>query len=179
MTEFTAGGFTFRLAQETDLPTLADWIARPHWQAWWGEPSSEVGWIRDMIEGRDTTKPYIFEIDGEPIGYIQVWQIGPHQNEEWTRDHPWLIELRPDAVGVDLSIADEDKLNKGLGSKALNTFALRLHNEGHRTIIIDPAPANARAVSAYRKAGFKPIPRLEGKTKDVLLMQFEPNATTP
>ena len=40
------------------------------------------------------------------------------------------------------------------------------------TIIIDPDPANVRAVRAYEKAGFVPIPELVGRTgDDVLIMQ--------
>jgi len=47
-----------------------------------------------------------------------------------------------------------------------------LRAEGHMTIIIDPDPANGRAVAAYRKAGFRPVPYLEGRTPGVLIMQF-------
>ena len=49
-----------------------------------------------------------------------------------------------------------------------------LRAEGHETIIIDPDPANTRAVRAYEKAGFRPIPALEGRTgEDVLVMQHD------
>ena len=83
---------------------------------WWGEPETELGYIRDMIEGRDTTRPFIFSVDGEPVGYIQYWFIGDHQNATWIADHPWLAELPSDAVGVDLSIGDPGKLSQGIGS---------------------------------------------------------------
>ena len=68
----------------------------PHLREWWGDPQTELGHIRDMVEGRDTTRPYIFHVDGEPLGYIQVWYIGHHQNEPWIRDHPWLAALPAD-----------------------------------------------------------------------------------
>ncbi len=83
------------------------------------------------------------------------------------------MELPADAVGVDLSIADGARLSKGLGSGALRRFARSLRAKGHRTIIIDPDPDNARAVAAYRKAGFQPVPHLEGRTDGVLIMQFQ------
>ena len=94
----------------------------------------------------------------------------------WLGDHPWLAELPPDAVGVDLSIGDAARLSQGIGSAALAAFARRLLTEGHRTIVIDPDPDNARAVRAYAKAGFRPIPHLEGRTGDALIMQYHPNA---
>ena len=156
-------------------PLLRQWLEAPHMREWWGDPDEELGFIREMVEGRDTTRPFLFGVDGEPVGYIQYWFIGHHQNEQWTKDHPWLLELPSETVGVDLSIGDPAKLSKGIGSKALSRFCAMLKGEGHETIIIDPDPANGRAVRAYWKAGFRPIPRLEGRTGDTLIMQYETN----
>lgn len=160
-----------------DLPMLADWLNRPHWAQWWGDdPQTELGYIRAMAEGRDTTRAYLFHLDGVPSGYIQVWLIGPHQTPEWATDNPWLMELPADAVGVDLSIADGNSLSRGIGSTVLRAFVAMLRDEGHTNIIIDPDPENGRAVAAYRKAGFRPVPHLEGRTHGVLIMQHEAGA---
>jgi RimJ/RimL family protein N-acetyltransferase len=162
---------SFRPVVTGDYPTLAEWLQLPHWREWWGDPEVELGHVKDMVEGRDTTcQPFIFAVDGETMGYIQVWRIGPHQTPEWVKDNPWLMELPSDAVGVDLSIAHPDKLAQGLGSATLKTFVAKLRAEGHTTIIIDPDPDNRRAVAAYRKAGFRPVPHLEGRTEGVLIM---------
>jgi aminoglycoside 6'-N-acetyltransferase len=156
-----------------DLPLMRQWLERPHMREWWGEPDTELSYIRDMIDGHDTTRPYIFCVDDQPVGYIQYWFVGHHQNATWIADHPWLAELPADAVGVDLSIGDPDKLAQGIGSGALRTFAEQLVQQGHRTIVIDPDPSNARAVRAYEKAGFRAVPRLLGRTGDTLIMQYE------
>jgi aminoglycoside 6'-N-acetyltransferase len=155
---------------------LAAWMSEPHWREWWGDPEEELAYIREMVEGRDTTRPFLFTADGEPVGYIQYWFIGHHQNDQWVKDHPWLMELPAETIGVDLSIGRPDKLSKGIGAAALREFVAMLRREGYRTIIIDPDPSNVRAVRAYRKAGFRPIPRLEGSTGDVLIMQHDPKA---
>ncbi|UVC08518.1 acetyltransferase [Rhizobium sp. TH2] len=158
-------------------PLLGEWLAAPHMREWWGDPEEELGYIRDMVEGRDTTRPFLIVLDGEPIGYIQYWFLGHHQNEQWTKDHPWLLELPSETVGVDLSIGDPAKLSQGIGSTALTAFVAMLRELGHQTIIIDPDPANVRAVRAYGKAGFTPVPELEGRTgDDVLIMQHHPKA---
>jgi RimJ/RimL family protein N-acetyltransferase len=157
-------------------PLLGAWLRAPHMQEWWGDPDEELGFIRDMVEGRDTTRPYLVALRGEPIGYIQVWYIGHHQNETWIRDHPWLAELPPETVGVDLSIGAPELLSKGIGSAALRAFVEELRDEGHETIIIDPDPANKRAVRAYMKAGFRPLHDLKGVPDDTLIMQYDPNA---
>ena len=153
---------------------LDGWLRAPHMQEWWGDPETELGYIRDMVEGRDTTRPYLITVDGQPVGYIQVWYIGHHQNETWIRDNPWLAELPADAVGVDLSIGDPALLSQGIGSAALRAFIAMLNAEGHETIIIDPDPSNKRAVRAYMKAGFRPLPDLKGVPDDTLIMQYDP-----
>jgi RimJ/RimL family protein N-acetyltransferase len=152
---------------------LSIWLNAPHMQEWWGDPEEELGFIRDMVEGRDTTRPFLIAVDGTPVGYIQYWFIGHHQNETWIADHPWLAELPSEAIGVDLSIGYADRLSKGIGSAALSAFVRKLVGDGHQTIIIDPDPANKRAVRAYEKAGFRPVPHLEGRTGDTLIMQYE------
>ncbi len=162
---------SFRPVTQADLPVLAGWLSRPHWREWWGEPETELGHIRDMIEGRDTTLPFIFQVDGTDKGYIQVWFVGDQQNTEWSDAYPWLELLPGDAVGVDLSLADGQDLSKGIGTEVLRAFVRKLRREGHERIIIDPDPANLRAVRAYRKAGFRDMPELLGRTGDSLLMQ--------
>lgn len=169
-----APAISFRPVEASDLDLLARWMDMPHWREWWGDPAEELGHIRDMVEGRDTTRPFLFLVDGEPAGYIQYWFIGHHQNEEWVRDNPWLMDLPADAIGVDLSIGEAANLSRGLGSAALTAFAARLRGEGFRTIVIDPDPKNARAVRAYEKAGFRPIPELDRHRREgVLLMRFD------
>lgn len=167
-----ASSYQFRPMTAADLPLMRRWLEMPHMTEWWGEPDEELGYIRDMIDGWDTTRPFIFSVDDEPVGYIQYWFVRHHQNAAWITDHPWLAELPSDAVGVDLSIGDSDKLGRGLGSAALRALAGGLIQQGHRTIVIDPDPANTRAVRAYEKAGFSPIPRLLGRTGDTLIMQY-------
>jgi aminoglycoside 6'-N-acetyltransferase len=152
-------------------PLLLSWLAKPHMREWWGDPGTELGYIRDMVEGRDTTRPFLILSAGEPVGYIQYWFIGHFQNESWIKDHPWLAELPSDTVGVDLSIGDPERLSRGLGSEALAAFVSTLRDTGYRNIVIDPDPQNVRAVRAYEKAGFRPVASLLGRSGDALIMQ--------
>lgn len=163
----------FRPVTPADFAMLREWMNRPHWREWWGDPEEELGFVADMLEGRDTTRPYIFEIEGAPAGYIQVWFIGHHQNETWIADNPWLAEFPPETVGVDLSIGEESMLAKGFGTETLRAFVAMLIRAGHREIIIDPDPDNTRAVRAYEKAGFVAIPELIGRTGDSLIMKCD------
>ncbi len=165
----------FRPVQCDDLALLAGWMDLPHWRKWWGDPDSELDNIRDMIEGRDTSRPFLFFLNGRETGYIQYWFIGHHQNKSWIAGHPWLAELPGEAIGVDLSIGNEKDLGRGIGSSVLRAFVVRLQSLGYTTIIIDPDPGNDRAIKAYWKAGFRPVRHLADKYDDVLIMQFEMN----
>ena len=175
-----APAISFRPVEAADLELLGSWMQTPHWLEWWGEPEEELAHIRDMVEGRDTTRPFLFLVEGKPAGYIQYWFIGHHQNETWVKDHPWLMELPADTIGVDLSIGDARNLSRGIGTAALTAFVAMLRKEGFENIVIDPDPKNARAVRAYEKAGFRPIPELERHVGDgVLLMRLADGGAVP
>lgn len=150
---------------------LREWLEKPHVQEWWGDPEEELGFIKDMVEGRDTTRPFILEFEGRDIGYMQYWFVADNRSPALVAEHPWLTELPADAVGVDITIGEEKLVSRGIGSAAVTAMISLLRSLGHETIIIDPDPANKRAIRAYEKAGFRPIPQLEGRTSDVLLMQ--------
>lgn len=153
---------------------LHRWMEQPHWREWWGEPEGELDNIRSMIEGKDTSRPFLFFVDGKPTGYIQYWFLGHHQNASWIAGYPWLAEFPVEAIGIDLSIGESTDLSVGIGSNVLSKFTQILRSIGYETIIIDPDPENARAIRAYEKAGFKIVSHLKDKSEDVLLMQYEP-----
>jgi aminoglycoside 6'-N-acetyltransferase len=47
---------------------------------------------------------------------------------------------------------------RGLGPEAVRTVARWLfETRGHHRITIDPSAANARAIQAYAKVGFRPV----------------------
>lgn len=167
---------SFRPVTAADLTKLRAWMEQAHWREWWGDTETELGYIADMIEGRDTTRPFVFQVDGVDFGYIQYWKIGDNLMEPWLSQAPWMTALPKHTIGVDLSIGDEKDVSKGVGSAVLKAFAKRLVEQGHEKIIIDPDCRNKRAVRAYEKAGFRAIEALLGKTGDTLLMQFDANS---
>jgi len=164
---------TFKPVEVEDLAMLKSWLEEPHWREWWGDPASELADFCDMIEGKDTTRPFIFHVGGEAAGYIQYWHVGHHQNASWISQNPWLADLPKTAIGVDISIAKAENLSKGFGSAALVKFVETLKRLGYGPIIIDPDPRNKRAVRAYEKAGFKTIEDYNLNAKDCLIMVHE------
>lgn len=164
----------FAQVTEADYPMLRRWLESPPMREWWGDAETTLGHIRDMVEGRDPARPFVFHVDGEPAGYIQHWSVGDEVKAGNAEDAPWLLELPPDAVGVDLSIGEPKWLGQGIGTAVLRAFLARLFAEGCETIVIDPDETNARAVRSYEKAGFTRFGRYRNKGGVTLLMTITP-----
>lgn len=93
-----ASRFSFRPLSTADLPLLHDWVARPHWTAWWGEAPSlaeveaEYGpWIANPGQ----VQPCIALLDGQPFGYIQSY-VAMGSGGGW-----WEAETDPGVRGID------------------------------------------------------------------------------
>ncbi|MCX7670448.1 MAG: acetyltransferase [Anaerolineae bacterium] len=139
-------GIEFRAVTRKDLPLLKRWIAQPHWQAWWGDPGTEVAQIAASLDD-EAVEPMIAERNGKPVAYVQTYD--PHLEDE----HPY--QDQPfGTIGIDLSIGEASDLNKGLGTEILTALAALLFEEGVPRLIIDPHPDNAAAIRCYEKAGF-------------------------
>jgi aminoglycoside 6'-N-acetyltransferase len=154
--------YTFRAVIEADLPMIAAWLAEPHVAEWWDDPEAEVAAIRDHMDSI-SVEPLIIELDGEPIGYLQSYD--PHLED----DHPY-ADQPFGTLGVDLSIGKAELIGIGHGSAILRQFSDELFAEGVPRVVIDPDPANTRAIRAYAKAGFRPLGERDTIYGHVLLM---------
>lgn len=139
--------YAFRAATPDDLPLLGAWLREPHVRRWWGDPDealAEIGEAMDSV----ATEALIVEMHGEPIAYLQSYD--PHLED----DHPY-ADQPFGTLGLDLTIGVPELVGKGHGPAILRRFAEILFAEGAPRLIIDPDPANAQAIRAYEKAGFR------------------------
>jgi diamine N-acetyltransferase len=80
------------------------------------------------------------------------------------------FHLRPGVAEIDLWLADESLCSKGYGTAAIRTLLDWLARElGIHTALIRPSRQNARAIRAYEKCGFSPMP---GDIADCMLPEF-------
>jgi aminoglycoside 6'-N-acetyltransferase len=70
-------------------------------------------------------------------------------------DLPLLRRGPHGARGIDQFIGDPDMIGRGHGSAFIRYFADGLLTAGTPRVLTDPDPANARAIRAYEKAGFR------------------------
>ena len=138
----------FRPMTERDLPVVAEWLARPHVAERWDDPAG----AQEIAEHIDSisVEPFVIELDGEPIGYLQCYD--PHLED----NHPYQ-DQPTGTVGIDQFIGEEELVGVGHGSRLIAEFVEQLLEDGAPRVLVDPDPANTRAIRAYEKAGFRPI----------------------
>ena len=111
--------------------------ATPEVQRWWGDVEDD---FPDADEP-DVTR-YTVLVDGAVAGMVQTAE------EE---------EPRYRSAGIDLFL-DPAVHGRGVGTEVVRRVVDHLIRErGHHRITIDPAAANAAAIRAYGKVGFKPV----------------------
>jgi RimJ/RimL family protein N-acetyltransferase len=80
------------------------------------------------------------------------------------------FHLRQGVAEIDLWLADESLCGRGLGTAAIRALLDRVRRGlGIHTVIIRPSRENARALRAYAKCGFSPMP---GEISDYMLPEF-------
>ena len=135
--------YEFRRAGTADVPLIDGWLRLPHVAQWWGpEARFDAGKLADP---RQDVR--IVTLGDREIGYMQDYD--PHGWEA----HPF-AGLPPGARGVDQFIGPADMLGQGHGSRFIAQRMAALFAGGAPAIGTDPHPDNARAIAAYRKAGF-------------------------
>ncbi len=140
----TRKGYTFRKATAADLGLLKEWKSQPHVREWWDsdEPSNE-----DEL-GDTRVVRWIVSTVGRPFAYMQDYDV-----RGWEEHH--FYQLPAGSRGVDQFIGEPDMIDKGHGSAFITERLNALFEEGVPMVATDPHPDNARAIAAYRKAGFR------------------------
>ncbi len=125
---------------------------------WWHDDPEEhdypedtlAGW-REAIRGEDPTDMFLIRLDGAPIGVIQSYRVD---------DHPdYVAELGPlpeRAFSLDVLIGEPALIGQGHGAALIRAF-LRgaFERYGLEYCVIGPSRANAAAVRACEKVGFR------------------------
>lgn len=148
-----------RPATLADVPTLEAWDREPHVIACSSDrPDLEVAfdgieWSEELAGSSDVSFYQIAEVDGRPIGVMQV--IDPHR--EPTR---YWGEIEPNLRAMDIWIGPKDALNQGYGAQMMTQAIDATFAEPKVTaIVIDPLNSNTDAHRFYRRLGFEVVGR--------------------
>jgi aminoglycoside 6'-N-acetyltransferase len=140
-----AGRLRLRPLAPEDGAELVRIHATPEVARWWGEPDKGFPFTDDPGATR-----LVIEVDGAVAGMIQYAE-----------------ELEPKYrhASIDLFL-DPALHNHGHGTDAVRRVVRMLVERGHHRVTIDPAAANAAAIRAYEKAGFRPIGIMRSYERD-------------
>ena len=127
-----------------------------------------TAWSDEIAANSDATWYYIAELDGRPVGAMQV--IDPHAEPT----HYW-GDIEPNLRAVDIWIGDAADRNKGLGALMMDAVIDACFADSAVTaIIIDPLNSNTDAHRFHRRLGFKSVGRrLFNSEDDCLVHRLE------
>jgi aminoglycoside 6'-N-acetyltransferase len=148
-----------RPATLDDAPILKTWDREPHViSATTDDPDADtafagIAWEDELVGQSDLRRYYIADLDGRPIGAMQI--IDPHLEPT----HYW-GEVAPNQRAVDIWIGVASELGKGHGEAMMRqALAMCFADSAVTAIVIDPLASNTRAHKFYRRVGFRPLGR--------------------
>jgi aminoglycoside 6'-N-acetyltransferase len=128
-----------------DLPLIRRWLEAPHVSEWWHDPAEQFELVSGDLDHPDMAQ-YIVALERRPFAYLQCYNLS-----DWNTG----FGPQPSGTrGLDQFIGEANMLDRGHGSAFIRRFAEQLLAQGTPRVVIDPDPANARAIRAYQKAGF-------------------------
>lgn len=154
----SSGALTIRQAAVSDAPCVERWDRDPDVIACSTddpeaeEAFSDAEWVQEFAANSDVSCHYIAELDGRPIGAMQV--IDPHLEPT----HYW-GEIAPNLRAIDIWIGAPEDRNRGLGAAMMRAVMDRCFAGGADAIVIDPLASNVRAHRFYERLGFRFVER--------------------
>lgn len=139
--------YQFHPMEAADLPLVRRWLTMPHVVEWWGDMDEQYELVSEDLEAAEIDQ-FIVTANDRPFAYLQCYE-----QTAWP-DNGLGIHPRGTS-GIDQFIGDPNMIDRGHGSAFIRLFTDGLLTAGTPRVLTDPAPANARAVRAYEKAGFR------------------------
>lgn len=150
------------------IPLLRQWLKEPHVAEFWQEPDDEAEFrdkfLRKLKER--SVKPFVIQVDGKPIGYIQSYEANKVGGGWWPNE-------KPGVHGIDQFIGDPSLVGRGLGTLVIDKFLQKLFSDlSVMEVITDPDPKNGRAIRAYEKVGFLKEGKITTPGEKALLLRI-------
>jgi aminoglycoside 6'-N-acetyltransferase len=140
-----------RKAGSQDLALLRRWDDEPHVVA--SDPNDDWGWEDELARDPDWREQLIAEVDGRPIGFVQIIDPAREDSRYWG-------DVAPDLRAIDIWIGEADALGRGFGSDMLRQAIGRCFADpAVAAILIDPLASNVRAHRFYERFGFRFVER--------------------
>jgi aminoglycoside 6'-N-acetyltransferase len=157
--------YTFRPMSADDLPVIKRWLETPHVSEWWHDPAEQFELVSGHLAHPDMAQ-FIVAAGEKEFAYLQCYNLSA-----WNTG----FGPQPDGTrGLDQFIGEASMVGRGHGSAFVRAFADQLLASGTPRVVTDPDPANARAIRAYEKAGFRRDRVVDTPDGAALLMVRDP-----
>lgn len=140
--------YGFRPMTREDYPMFRDWLAQPHIGGWWSDGATELRLIEEEMDS-PTVDMRIVTHQGQPFAFVQDYNAHAF-------DAPQYADQPPQARALDMFLGDPAFLGQGHASGFLRQRAAELAADDG-LVLVDPDPANTRAIATYQSAGFVPL----------------------
>ena len=156
---------TLRPARPGDLELLRRWDRQAHIIA--AKSDEDWGWEAELARSPDWREQLIAELDGRPIGFVQIIDPAREETRYWG-------EIAPNLRAIDLWIGSEADLGKGYGTKMMQLALERcFRHPSVEAVLIDPRADNTRAHRFYERLGFRFIERRRFGEDDCFVYRLE------
>lgn len=146
-----AARLTLRAARTSDAPLLRRWDDEPAVLA--SDPDDDWQWEAELARAPDWRAQLIAELEGRPIGFVQI--IDPAREES----HYWGA-VAPHLRAIDIWIGEADCRGRGFGTRLMRMALARCFADPRvEAVLIDPLWDNRDARRFYERLGFRLIER--------------------
>ncbi|QOK29028.1 acetyltransferase [Cytobacillus oceanisediminis] len=157
-----------RLMNDNDFEVMVKWLNDRSVLEFYEEPPSNIDMVikkyGPRVEGKHYVIPCIVEYKNEPVGYIQYYEL---QEDELKR---YGYSANKNIYGIDQFIGDTQLWGKGIGTAMILMMLNYLSkNKGALSVVLEVKKNNSRAISSYKKCGFRKIKELY---TDLYLMEW-------
>lgn len=154
-----------RPATIADLALLRRWDEQPHNMA--SDPDSDWAWETELKRTPDWRQQLIAEVDGRPVGFIQIIDPAREDSRYWG-------DVEENLRAIDIWIGDAADLEKGYGSMMMTLALARCFAAPEvSAVLVDPLASNVRAHRFYQRFGFRLIQRRRFGTDDCLVYRLD------
>lgn len=149
------GQITLRPAQPEDIELLRKWDEEPHNIA--ADPNDDWEWETELAETPPWREQLIAELDGRPIGFLQIIDPALEVTHYWG-------DCPPNLRALDIWLGDAQDLGYGYGTTMMQLALARIFADPNaQGVLIDPLEENVRARRFYERFGFQAVgPRTFG-----------------
>lgn len=157
-----------RPATPADLELLQLWDEQPHVIE--SDPNDDWGWEAELAKNPDWREQLIAELNGRPIGFIQIIDPALEDSHYWG-DAP------PNLRAVDIWIGAAEDLGKGYGTEMMRLALERCFATPEvEAVLIDPLESNRRSHRFYERLGFRFVERRSFGLDDCFVYRLDRDA---